>query len=320
MSTTIPFKKAEEKTLGWLLPLTLALLNIAIALFWPERPRQSTHIHQLFWVFLFANALIPWLLTRFEKHSLRRAGLDLANTLNIIVLAWQIIVGRTEWLAPYLFPSITRVFAALQADWRLLGEGVFSSFMLLGSGYALALVLGIPAGLVVGWYRRMSQAALPVAKVISPIPPNVYVPYAIALLPSFFASSVLVIFIGGFWPVFINTVQAVKSIDNRLIDSARTLCLKPFTFFRRILLPAAAPGIFTGAMLALVLSFIMLTIAEMIGAKAGLGWYIQYYADFAQYDRVIAGIIFVGLVVLAIVTGFDRIQHHILRWQGEREN
>lgn len=317
MDTIIPFK-LSDRFREWLPASVLALFNLAVALFWSELPQQHAQLYQLFWFFLTLNFLTPLLLTFIGKSSIRRAGFDLSIILNIILIVWQVFVGRISWLAPYLFPSVTRVCAALQADWRLLGEGVFSSFKLLGSGYALALGLGIPSGLIVGWYRRLSQVALPIAKVVSPIPPNVYVPYAIALLPSFFASSVLVIFIGAFWPVFINTVQAVRGIDHRLIDSARTFCLKPIVFFSRVLLPAAAPGIFTGAMLGLVLSFIMLTIAEMIGAKSGLGWYIQYYADFAQYDRVIAGIIFVGLVVLLIVTVFDRIQHIVLRWQGER--
>lgn len=312
------FTSPSRLGVGIVIPWSLSLVNLSIGLFWPDLPAQQAPAHHLIHTVLTLNLLWPLALF-WPKLSTRdiRAVLDLSIIFNIVFLLWQLIIGRTSWLAPYLFPSVSRVFYALQSDWRMLIDGLISSMRLLGLGYLSALVAGISLGLLTGWSRRLSGAVLPAAKVLSPIPPTVYVPYAIVLLPSFFAASALVVFIGAFWPLFINTVNAVRSIDSRLIDSARALCLRPVPFLLRVLLPAAAPGIFTGATLALVMSFIMLTIAEMIGAKSGLGWYIQYFADFAQYDRVVAGIVFIGLVVTAIVSILDQIQHYALRWQGE---
>jgi NitT/TauT family transport system permease protein len=83
---------------------------------------------------------------------------------------------------------------------------------------------------------------------------------------------------------------------------------------RRILLPAALPSIFSGAMIGLILSFITLTVAEMIAATSGLGWYIQYYHQFANYDKVIAGMILMIAVVIGVMNIFDRVQKHFLRW------
>lgn len=303
---------------GIIPPLAAAAANLAVQACWAEQPHQQAPGRQLLWFVLGATAVLPLLAVPRGGRRPSRAIWDLCAAGGFLLLVWQVAVGRTSWLPPYLFPSPARVFYALQSDYKVLLQGVWSSGMLLVLGYGLALAAAIPAGLAVGWHKRLAGSVLPAAKVISPIPPTVYVPYAIALLPSFFASSVLVIFIGSFWPIFINTVQAVRSVDQRLIDSARTLCLPPRTFLARVLLPASTPGILTGAMLGLVFSFIMLTIAEMIGAKSGLGWYVQYYADFAQYDRVIAGIVFVGLVVAVLVTLFERLQHHLLRWQGDR--
>jgi NitT/TauT family transport system permease protein len=83
---------------------------------------------------------------------------------------------------------------------------------------------------------------------------------------------------------------------------------------RRILLPAALPSIFSGAMIALILSFITLTVAEMVAATSGIGWYIQYYHQFANYDKVIAGMILMTLVVIVVMHLFDSVQKYFLRW------
>ena len=83
----------------------------------------------------------------------------------------------------------------------------------------------------------------------------------------------------------------------------------------RILLPGAMPHIVSGGAISLVLAFILLTAAEMIGATSGLGWYVKYFSDFADYPRVVAGIIVIGTVVLALTTLYYRYTGYLLRWR-----
>ncbi|MFA5384840.1 MAG: ABC transporter permease subunit [Eubacteriales bacterium] len=150
---------------------------------------------------------------------------------------------------------------------------------------------------------------------LGPIPPIVYIPYAIAILPTFKASSIFVIFIGAFWPVFINTLNGVFNIEKKIIDTARVLNVKEMPMLFQVILPGALPSIISGATVGLVFSIILLTAAEMIGATSGIGWYVKYFSDFADYPRVIVGIIFMGLVVTVITYFFDRAESYLLRWR-----
>jgi len=120
----------------------------------------------------------------------------------------------------------------------------------------------------------------------------------------------------AFWPIFINTVQGVFNILKGLLDSARVLNLKERTLLWRVVLPGAMPSICTGSTLALVFSFVLLAAAELIGANSGIGWYVKNFADFADYQRVIVGIIFIGIVVTAITWGTERVEQRLLRWRN----
>lgn len=123
------------------------------------------------------------------------------------------------------------------------------------------------------------------------------------------------IFIGAFWPVFINTLNGVFNIEKKIIDTARVLNVKEMPMLFQVILPGALPSIISGATVGLVFSIILLTAAEMIGATSGIGWYVKYFSDFADYPRVIVGIIFMGLVVTVITYFFDRAESYLLRWR-----
>ncbi len=94
------------------------------------------------------------------------------------------------------------------------------------------------------------------------------------------ASRQIIILIGAFWPIFINTLNGVINVDKKLIDSARVLNVNEYSMLFRIILPRALPSIISGATIGLVMRFILLTAAEMIGATSGLGWYVNYFVDY----------------------------------------
>ncbi len=233
-----------------------------------------------------------------------------------VLLAWQLATARFGLLDKMLFPtpeSVLRMFVSELPDML---KGLVNSLILLVSGYFLALGTALPLGLLVGWRSRLFHAVNPFTKVMGPIPPIVYIPYAIALLPSFRSASIFIIFIGAFWPIFINTVHGVFGIPKGLLDSARVLNLKERTLLWRIILPGAMPSICTGSSLGLLFSFVLLAAAELIGANSGIGWYVKNFADFADYRRVIVGIIFIGFVVTAITWGTERVEKRLLRWRS----
>ncbi len=288
----------------------------------PDSPEQMVSNNNAFIAFILLITATYGTKLYFNPEKIVSTT-DIFLILSVGLFLWELLLGKFALLDSFIFPSPSKVFVVFQTDTKQMTDGVISSLGILLTGYFLALALAIPIGLYAGWKKRLYNIAYPIAKTVSPIPATVYLPYSIVLLPTFRASSIFLIFIGAFWPILVGSVYGVFSADSRLINSARTLGLSDYQMIRRILLPAALPSIFSGAMIALILSFITLTVAEMVAATSGLGWYIQYYHQFANYDKVIAGMILMTVVVIGIMAVFERVQKHFLRWHpahGEGEN
>jgi NitT/TauT family transport system permease protein len=230
-----------------------------------------------------------------------------------LLLLWQ-GVSALPLKSAYLFPSPAVTARALRDSLPELLKGTWSSFLILIPGYALAVAAGIAWGLIVGtrpWAERLFS---PFARFASPIPPTIYIPYAISLLPTFGAAASFVVFVAAFWPVFLNTATGAASLPQRYRDNARIIGFSPVETLALIVFPAALPHIFSGMSIGLVLSFIMLTVAELFGANAGLGRFVQLYADYADYPRMVAGILYTGVVVLIVMEALERIKKRSLFW------
>ena len=232
-----------------------------------------------------------------------------------VLLLWQLSTAWLKLLDPQLFPEPLQVLSLLVEDRQVFLKSLLSSFTLLFWGCTLAALLAIPLGLIVGWNRRLRLAIEPATNVLGPIPPIVYIPYAIAILPTFTQSSIFIIFIGAFWPLFMNTIAGIEALEKGIVDSAKTIGVSKKSMLTKILLPGAMPHIVSGGAISMVLAFILLTAAEMIGATSGLGWYVKYFSDFADYPRVVAGIIVIGVVVLVLMTLFQHLTGYLLRWR-----
>ncbi|MDR1922638.1 MAG: ABC transporter permease subunit, partial [Candidatus Adiutrix sp.] len=172
----------------------------------------------------------------------------------------------------------------------------------------------IALGLLLGYSARAGNAATYIAKFLGAIPPVVYIPYGIALLPTFRNVSVMVIFLASFWPILGATMSGVLYVEKRIVDSAKVMNVSTFSMLTRILLPAAMPQIFTGCSQGLSVSFILLTAAEMIGARSGLGFYVKNYSDLGNYTRTLVGILIIGIVISIVFYLFNKLQKYLLRW------
>lgn len=247
------------------------------------------------------------------KHKSRPA-----TDIGIIVMAflnvWEFYTTKVPGVNTMLYPIPQKVFALYVTDFERISMGVFSSLRLLFISFFLALALGIVLGMLVGWFENTRKALFPIAKVLSPIPPIIYSPYAVALLPSFRSASIFVIFSSIFWTVFMNMILSVSSVDKKIMDSARTLNVKTVGMLVHVLLPNSLPMLFNSMTVCVSTSFMVLTAAEMIGATSGLGWYVKYYSDFADYTRVVAGIIVIGVVVTLLNLLIRLLKNAVIKW------
>ncbi len=262
--------------------------------------------------FLVVSALIEVILLIKRKSKI---ATDIGIVVYVLLIIWEVLTAKIGVENPMLYPAPENVFGIFIQDYEKIMEGVFSSLKLMFTAFGLALLFGVGLGLVVGLSDRLSGTIMPIVRVISPIPPIIYSPYAVALLPSFRAASVFVVTMTIFWSIFMNMVLSVREIDKKIMDSAKTLNLKKSTMILQILLPYCLPGIMNSLSVSVSTSFLVLTAAEMIGATAGLGWYIKYHADFANFTKVIFGIIMIGVVVTFLNGLLAAGKKLLIRWR-----
>ena len=245
----------------------------------------------------------------------KKAAIDIGIIVFAALIFWEYITAKVGVKDAMLYPAPENVFNIFVTDYEKILEGVGSSLRLMGLAFALALFFGVGLGLIVGLSDRLSSTVMPIVRVISPIPPIIYSPYAVALLPSFRAASIFVITMTIFWSIFMNMVLSVRQIDRKIMDSARTLNLNQSSMIFHVLLPYSLPGIINSVSVSVSTSFLVLTAAEMIGATSGLGWYIKYNADFANFTKVIAGIFVIGVVVTVLNALISLVKRLLIRWR-----
>ncbi|GAA0413056.1 ABC transporter permease [Microbispora corallina] len=177
------------------------------------------------------------------------------------------------------------------------------------TGFGLAIVVAIPLGLLIGWYK-------PVAEFLSPVLELFRNTSAVALLPVFTlilgigeTSKIAFVLYACAWPILLNTISGVKTVDPLLVKSARSMGLPPARLFQKVLLPAAVPAIFTGVRLAGAYSILVLLFAEIVGAKAGLGYLINAAQSSFRIQDMYAGIITISVIGLL----FNQLLVHLER-------
>jgi NitT/TauT family transport system permease protein len=237
------------------------------------------------------------------------------GSLFVVVLAlWALASNLLPEKHQYLFPTPWLTALTLLDALPELLESTLSSFLILIPGYVTAVILGALSGVIVGGTSWLRKIVIPFARVVAPVPPTVYVPYSIALLPGFRSSSIAIVIVAAFWPIFLNAFAGAIAVPKLHSDNARVLGFGHFETLRRVTFPAALPYIFNGMHVALGLSFIMLTVAELFGASSGLGRFVQYYADFADYPRMVAGIIYTGMVTFLSMTALGCLERRVIFW------
>ena len=212
------------------------------------------------------------------------------------------------------FAGIENVLYVLYSHRGELLKGLVSSLELMLWGVTIALASSVVFGILVGWFTRPREAIMPIVRVISPIPALAYTTYVVGCMPSFKSSSIVVIFLSVFWPLFSQVIRTVGTMDKRIIESARVMNVGSITMIKDIVYPYVLPTVLRYLPSSLSTAFMCLTGAEMIGASSGLGFFIRKYAEYANYTNVLAGIIFMGLVVTMLSSLVKLVQKKFIKW------
>jgi NitT/TauT family transport system permease protein len=255
---------------------------------------------------------------RRRYRPLAVAGTVAQRTVAIVALAavWE-VSPRLNLVDATFLPPLSQV---LGAWWALASSGelaqhVQASMVRSLSGLGLAILLAVPLGLLIGWYK-------PVAALLSPLLELFRNTAALALMPVFVlilglgeTSKISIIVYGCVWPILLNTISGVKAVDPLLVKSARSMGLRPLRLFRKVILPASVPTIFTGIRLAGAYSVLILIAAELAGAKAGLGYLISYAQQNFDIADMYAGILTVSAIGLAINHSLVHLERRFSTWR-----
>jgi NitT/TauT family transport system permease protein len=231
---------------------------------------------------------------------------------------WEIL-PRAGWVDATFLPPFSVVLGALfdMARSGELAEHLFASGLRAVSGFALAVVIGVPLGLVIGWYRTLAEILNPLLELFRNTAPLALLPVFVLVLGMGETSKVSMVVYSCVWPIVLNTVSGVRNVDPLLIRSALSMGLSPFQLFRRVVLPASIPTVFTGIRVAGAYSILVLIAAEMVGAKAGLGYLVNYSQFTFEIPKMYAGIVTLALLGLAFNQAVLLAEKRLTAWQGE---
>jgi NitT/TauT family transport system permease protein len=273
-----------------------------------------------------------------------RAALRGATSIVILLLLWELGARSKHWMAGDLFAPLRFVLGAfgfkttylpcvgatpppsgvLRSWLGVLGDGGYwqswaKSFLRVSGGFAAAMVVGIPFGLLLAVNRVVNGLAFPLFEVLRPIPPLAWVPASIIFWPTQELSIAFVTFLGAFYTIVINVVGGARSIDARYLQAARSMGSSRWDLFRRVILPGTLPSIVVGAVVGMGITWEVVVAAEMISgggsqiggtAGGGLGFFIWSSYVGGSYEQIVVGMASIG------VAGF--LSSELLRVLGRR--
>jgi NitT/TauT family transport system permease protein len=300
-------------------PTIAGLMALLLHLYWPDGQPLATEssvyplVLQAYVVATVLLACTHWLwspLRRWARHySPLLAGAAVAFSL------WDLITLKFAWLPLPYFPGPGMVLQALWEDRLMLLDSTYRSLKLLSTGYVTGVTVGIVSGVLMGWFREARYWGVPLMKVFGPVPATALIPLGMVLFPNLFLTAAGLIAWAVWFPVTMLTMSGIADVPVSYFDVARTFGAKRSYLIFRVAIPAAMPSIFIGVFIGLLVSFLTLVVAETVGVKNGLGYYIVWKKGYAEYDKVFASLVIMAVFCSTIMTLLFKVRDWVLGWQ-----
>ena len=242
----------------------------------------------------------------------------------LLVLLWHYAVAVT---GTRLIPSPRQV-AVMMYDFSFGGvyDDAFSATILthiwmsvtrVYGGFFLAAIIGIPLGLMIGRIKILRQLLDPTINVLRPIPVTAWLPLSMIFFGLGPNAAIFLVFLGAFYPILLNTIFGVRSVDPRLFEAASMLGCSGSAMFRQIVFPAALPSIFNGLRIAHGFAWILIVVGEMTGVPTGLGSVIMDGRTLSRTDLVVTGMIVIGAMGFITDRIIVMISNRVLSWSPQ---
>lgn len=238
----------------------------------------------------------------------------------VLLVVWQIAVIRNPI---HILPgplAVAEGIADLTRHGLIVKYAVASLFRVTW-GFTLAVVLAIPLGLAIGWYRRADAALNPLIQVLRPISPLAWIPIAILWFGVGDLAAIFLIFLGCFLPLLVTAMHAVQGVPTVHINAARNFGLSETELLKRVLFPAVIPQLVIGLRITMGIAWLVVVAAEMIAVDSGLGFLIVDARNAGnRYDLVVAGMVLIGIIGLLLDTAMRSLEKlKLSRWSYSEE-
>lgn len=241
-----------------------------------------------------------WL--RLNAHAIRATLLG-ALAIALFILAWHVVtVNRMSFYVRFInVPSPEQVLESARAAFAsgAFLDHIYISCRRIFLGFAIAGVVAVPLGMIMGRFALVKEFVFPVLEVLRPIPAIAWVPMSIMLWPTNEESIVFITFLGAFFPILINTLHGMANVDEVLVRAARCLGASERATFREVYFPAVLPQVFTGLTVGMGVAWVSLIAAEMISGQFGIGYFTWEAYSLVQYPDIALGMITIGVLGLA---------------------
>jgi NitT/TauT family transport system permease protein len=239
-----------------------------------------------------------------------------ASTVVLALVAWE-AVYRLRLVDPLFVSAPSRILAAAA---ELFAEGgIWNDLRVSGIeflvGFFLAVVVGIPLGMVMGWYRPLAYALDPFVSALYATPRVALLPLVVIWLGIGIWSKIAIVFLGAVFPVLLSTYSGVRTTDARLLRAARSFGADDLQIFRTLILPGSVPFIVTGLRLGVGRALIGVVVGELYAAQAGIGFLISVAGNSFQTDKVFVGVFIIALVGIASMEFLTRLERRFEQWR-----
>ena len=249
---------------------------------------------------------------------------SLAQSLGLLVVLLVLWQALTQFVRSPFFPSpleVAKAWVTIATRGDLerltLTDHAVASIHRVLTGFGLACITGIPTGLVIGLRREIYQTTKTIIEPLRFIPPIAWVPLVIILITGYLRY-VLIIWLGAFFPILINTIVGINRTNPTLVNVAKVLGADKKSTILKVMIPSALPEIVAGMRIGLGVAWMCIMAAEMIGGEMlGLGRLILKYAELLRVDVIIAGMLTIGIIGLLMNEVFIRVENYVLRWRVE---
>ncbi|QNN58076.1 ABC transporter permease subunit [Diaphorobacter ruginosibacter] len=232
-----------------------------------------------------------------------------------LLAVWQVLTAKTGVLPSPFFAPPQSLFEVYIDDGPRLGLSIAHSLRLLVNGILIGALVGFVTGVWVGWSRIAGYWVHPLLRFLGPVPASALLPLAFFFAPSSYSAAVFLIALATFFPVAVLTWSGVANVNRSYYDVARTLGASSWFLVLRVAIPAALPQVFVGLFMGLGAAFSVLITAEMMGVKAGLGWYLQWAQGWAAYANMYGALLVMAVLCSGLITLLFTLRDRVLVWQ-----